>query len=315
MKQLSLAETEFLSKSGKATRKAKFLAEMNAAVPWSGLEGLIEAPAGCGRLSAPQPVVSRIRFVQHLFGNSCTGVEDAQDDIPPLRQFAGLDSFGGSASGETRILTFRHFLAANHLAAVLRANAVTALSEKGSFQRHGAKAETALTVASILSQNRDSKSEAAMHSAKEGNRWHFGMKAHIGVVAESGLLGAVIGTAATVSDVTQANALLHNEESAPFGGARGNQCAKKRLETTDTARWSLFTRRRMRRLVDNGQKSMALIGYLELLKASIRAKVVYQFRVIRRQFSFEKLLCCGLAKNAAALMPAFLLSNVRTHSV
>jgi hypothetical protein len=36
MKQLSLAETGFLPKAGKQTRKAVFLAEMETVVPWSG---------------------------------------------------------------------------------------------------------------------------------------------------------------------------------------------------------------------------------------------------------------------------------------
>jgi IS5 family transposase len=48
-----------------------------------------------------------------------------------------------------------------------------------------------------------------MHQAKKGNHWHFGLKAHIGADAESGLVHTVIGTAAYVNDVTQAGALLH----------------------------------------------------------------------------------------------------------
>ena len=41
MKQLSLAETGYLPKAGKQTRKAIFLAEMETVVPWSRLEALI----------------------------------------------------------------------------------------------------------------------------------------------------------------------------------------------------------------------------------------------------------------------------------
>ena len=43
-----------------------------------------------------------------------------------------------------------------------------------------------------------------MHQTKKGQQWHFGMKAHIGVDADSGLVHTVIGTAANVNDVTQA---------------------------------------------------------------------------------------------------------------
>ena len=53
------------------------------------------------------------------------------------------------------------------------------------------------------------------------------MKAHIGVDADSGLVHTVIGTAANVHDVTQANALLHGQESSAHGDA-GYQGANKR---------------------------------------------------------------------------------------
>lgn len=48
-----------------------------------------------------------------------------------------------------------------------------------------------------------------MHQTKKGIQWHFGMKAHIGVDAESGLVQTVFGTAANVNDATQGHALLH----------------------------------------------------------------------------------------------------------
>jgi IS5 family transposase len=56
-----------------------------------------------------------------------------------------------------------------------------------------------------------------MHQSKKGKQWYFGMKAHIGVDAQSGLVHTVIGTASNVSDVTQAQALLHGDETDVFG--------------------------------------------------------------------------------------------------
>jgi len=54
------------------------------------------------------------------------------------------------------------------------------------------------------------------------------MKAHVGVDAESGLVHTVVGTAANVSDVTQAHALLHGEETDVFAdaGYRGVDIAR-----------------------------------------------------------------------------------------
>ena len=65
-----------------------------------------------------------------------------------------------------------------------------------------------------------------------------------------------------------------------------------------------------RRALDKSQKSTTLIEQLEHLKASIRAKVEHPFRVIKRQFGFTKVRYRGLAKNTAALMTLFALSNL-----
>jgi IS5 family transposase len=54
-----------------------------------------------------------------------------------------------------------------------------------------------------------------------------GMKAHIGVDAEFGLVHTVVGTAANVSDVTQAGALLHGDETTAFGDAGYRGVAKR----------------------------------------------------------------------------------------
>ena len=51
-----------------------------------------------------------------------------------------------------------------------------------------------------------------MHSAKKGNQWHFGLKAHIGVDAREGHVHSVATSAAHVSDVHMLPELLHGEE-------------------------------------------------------------------------------------------------------
>jgi IS5 family transposase len=86
-----------------------------------------------------------------------------------------------------------------------------------------------------------------MHQSKKGNEWHFGMKAHIGVDAASGLVHTVVGTAGNVSDVAQAHALLHGDETAALGEA-GYQGVEKRPENVGKAvTWheAMLVRRRM----------------------------------------------------------------------
>jgi IS5 family transposase len=63
---------------------------------------------------------------------------------------------------------------------------------------------------------------------KKGNEWYFGMKAHIGMNADSGLVHTVRGMAGKVSDVVQANSLLHRQETDAFGDAGYQVCTNAR---------------------------------------------------------------------------------------
>ena len=133
MKQLSLAETGFLPKAGKQTRKAVFLAEMETVVPWSRLESLIEPfypKKGNGRPPMPLGTMLRIHFLQQWFGYSDPAMEEALHDVPLLRQFAGLDAFEDVMPDGSTILRFRHLLEKHGLAVAIFAEVNAVLSEK-----------------------------------------------------------------------------------------------------------------------------------------------------------------------------------------
>ncbi|PPS24126.1 IS5 family transposase, partial [Pseudomonas amygdali pv. morsprunorum] len=51
------------------------------------------------------------------------------------------------------------------------------------------------------------------------------------------------------------------------------------------------------------------IRKIEKAKAQVRAKVEHPFRVIKRQFGYEKVRFRGLAKNTAQMVTLFALSN------
>ena len=55
-----------------------------------------------------------------------------------------------------------------------------------------------------------------MHQTQKGNQWHFGMKAHMNVNADSGLVQKVLGTAANAHDIAQASELLRRGETDVF---------------------------------------------------------------------------------------------------
>ncbi len=138
---------------------------------------------------------------------------------------------------------------------------------------------------------------------------HFGMKAHIGTDAESGLVHTVRGTAGNVNDVVEANSLLHGEEAEAWGDA-GYRGAGKRPDAKPGVRWNIAMRPGERKQLDLDRPIDRLTDGLERIKASIRAKVEHPFRIVKRQFGHVKVRYRGLAKNTAQLHTLFALANL-----
>jgi IS5 family transposase len=176
----------------------------------------------------------------------------------------------------------------------------------------GTVVDATLVAAPSSTKNKTGERDPEMHQTKKGNQWHFGMKSHIGVDAESGLVHTVIGTAANVADVTQAAGLLHGAESDVFADA-GYQGVDKRDEVKDLEvkpNWHVAMRPGKRRALDNSRESHRLTEQVEQLKASVRAKVEHPFRVVKQQFGYAKVRYRGLAKNTARLTMLFAMSNL-----
>ena len=310
MKQISLATTGFELVT-KRTRKREFLDEMNLVVPWSELVGLIQPHAPAGKTGRPPFAVLtmlRIHFMQQWFGLSDPAMEEALHDVPLYREFAGLDAGATRMPDESTILRFRHLLEEHDLSLQLLATINATLATKGLMLKAGTVVDATLIAAPSSTKNSTGERDPEMHQTKKGNQWHFGMKAHIGVDAQSGLVHTVIGTAANVNDVTQGHGLLHGNETDVFADA-GYQGAMKRPEATGVD-WHVAMRPGKRRALDRSRGSHQLIEQLEQIKASIRAKVEHPFRVIKRQFGFMKVRYRGLAKNTAQLVTLFALSNL-----
>ena len=310
MKQISLAATGFEIVT-KRTRKREFLDEMNQVVPWAELIALIEPHAPAGKTGRPPFAVAtmlRIHFMQQWFGLSDPAMEEALHDVPLYREFAGLDAGVTRMPDETTILRFRHLLEANNLSIQLMAAINATLATKGLLLKSGTVVDATLIAAPPSTKNRTGERDPEMHQTQKGNQWHFGMKAHIGVDADSGLVHTVVGTAANVNDVTQGHGWLHGEETDVFADA-GYQGAMKRPEATGVA-WHVAMRPGKRRVLDKSRGSHQFVEQLEKIKAGIRAKVEHPFRVIKCQFGFVKVRYRGLAKNTAQLVTLFALSNL-----
>jgi len=301
-----------LELSKRKTRKRVFLDDMERVVPWSELLAVIAPHAPVAKTGRPPfalEILLRIHFMQQWFGLSDMAMEEALFDVALYREFAGLGRMS-RIPDRVSILRFRHLLEKHELSQKMLEAVNATLAAKGLMLKEGTAVDATLIAAPSSTKNKDGKRDPEMHQAKKGNQWHFGMKAHIGVDAESGLVHTVVGTAANVSDVTQAHALVHGQESDVFADA-GYQGVDKRDDAKDIqAEWHVAMRPGKRRALDKTRASHQLIEQLEKLKASIRAKVEHPFRVVKRQFGHVKVRYRGLAKNTAQLVTLFALSNL-----
>ncbi|WP_298702900.1 IS5 family transposase, partial [uncultured Brevundimonas sp.] len=149
-----------------------------------------------------------------------------------------------------------------------------------------------------------------MHQTKKGNQWHFGMKAHIGVDAESGLVHTVVGTAANVADVAQTAEVLHGEEKVVYLDA-GYTGVEKREELKDRdIDWQVATKRSKLKAIPKESPLGTLLRRLESVKASIRSKVEHPFHIVKNLFGHRKVRYRGLKKNTAQLHILFALANL-----
>ena len=307
MKQSDLG----LNLTTKRTRKREFLDEMERVVPWADLVALIAPYAPEGKRGRPPFAVEamlRIHFMQQWFTLSDPAMEEALHDIALFREFAGL-SWDSALPDETTILRFRRLLEQHKLGPQILQAVNELLQAKGLLLRAGTVVDATLIAAPSSTKNASGERDPQMKQSKKGNQWYFGMKAHIGVDADSGLVHTVRGTAGSVGDVVEANTLLHGEETEAWGDA-GYQGASKRPDARDGVSWHIAMRPGKRKLLDKARLVDDLTDQLERIKASIRAKVEHPFRVIKRQFGHVKVRYKGLVKNTAQLHTLFALSNL-----
>jgi IS5 family transposase len=310
--QSSFSELEYAAKK-RQTKRDRFLAEIEAVTPWISLTKVIAphypSSGGPGRPPVGLERILRMYVAQQCFGLSDEATEDAVYDSQAIRRFVGVDLNREAAPDATTLLKFRHLLEAHQLTASIFSAINAHLAEKGLFLREGTIVDATLIAAPPSTKNKEGKRDAEMHQSKKGNQWYFGMKAHIGVDAQSGLVHTLVGTAANVHDVTQAQALLHGDETDVFGDA-GYQGVEKREENLELpVTWHVAMRPSKRKALPKTAVG-ELMEKLEHAKASIRAKVEHPFHVVKNLFKHRKARYKGLAKNTAQLFSLFGFANL-----
>jgi len=308
MDQLSFASLDFAAKK-KRTKRDVFLAEMAAVVPWSTLESVVEphyprvGPQG-GRRPFPLAVMMRIYCLQQWYSLSDPGAEEALYDIQSMRSFCGLELGRDAIPDETTILNFRHLLEAHDLTKAVFAAVAEHLEARGALLRGGTIVDATLIAASPSTKNKGGKRDPAMRSSKKGNQWYFGMKAHVGVDAKSGLVHTVGVTTGSVHDARVMARLIREDDRAVYGDKGYASDAKKRAAADAGVLWAVKEKAKPGRKLSKRQQAR------NRRFGKVRAKVEHVFRVMKCQFGYRKVRYRGIAKNGAQVFSLLALANL-----
>jgi len=311
--QTSFAQAEFAGKK-KVTRREKFLARMEAVLPWARLLAVIEPHYPKGERGRP-PIglerMLRVYFLQQWYGLADEALEDALYDSQALRSFARLDLSAEGVPDATTLLKFRRLLETHDLCQGLFAAINADLTAQGLLLREGSLVDATLIAAPSSTKNEAKQRDPEMHQTKKGNQWYFGMKAHIGADRDSKLVHTVVVTAANVADITKTVELLHGEEQQVHADA-GYTGVEKRPEIVALERkidWQIAGKCGLIKAMAEGAEKQARKA-VEKAKAAVRAFVEHPFHIVKNLFRHRKVRYRGLAKNGHQLFTLFGLANV-----
>lgn len=303
------AQASFLSIAhNKKLRKEKFLDEMDRVIPWKRLLLVIEPfyeHKHTGRPRKELKMMLKIYFLQQWFDLSDPEAEQEIYDRNSFQKFLDIDLLSDSVPDETTILHFRHLLEEHKLQEEFLDIVNDLLEEKGFLMRKGTIVDATLIAAPSSTKNTDKKRDPEMHSTKKGNQWYFGMKGHIGVDVDSGIVHSVEGTSANVHDRNKLHDLLHGEEQAIFGDSGyASDADKEACRNYGIVHWQVNDKGKRGQPLSSTQKKK------NRKKSSVRAKVEHPFRIIKDQWGHKKVRYRGIEKNTLQLHTLFALSNL-----
>lgn len=298
------------------TKKAKFLAEMEKAVPWKQIIKKIKpyyfksnAIKG-GRPQYPIEIILRIYFLQNWYNLSDPAAEEFLYDIPEARNFCQTNL--ANIPDETTIMNFRHLVEKYNLSEKIFKEVNKYLVKNGIVVSKGTIVDATIINAPKSIRNKDKKRDPKMSSTRKNNNYHFGAKIHIGTDSKTNVIHSARFTTAKNADVNEMYNLMHGDEEALIADAgysgdkhrkrlRASGIApmivhKKRPSHTKTKRVGLSSTQKK-----NNSKS-----------SRTRSKVEHIFRVIKCQFGYVKTRYKGLYKNEVQMFSLLALTNIYT---
>ena len=305
MKQTTFASLAWQGK-GKVTRRERFLAEMDAVMPWGRLQALIEPhypKAGAGRQPHPLPRMLRVYCMQQWFNLSDPAMEDALYDSESMRRFAGLELSEDAVPDESTILRFRHLLERHRLTEAMFAEINALLASRGLLLKSGTIVDATIIAAPSSTKNAEGERDPEMHQTRKGKDWHFGMKVHVGTDLR-GVVHTLATGPANEGDITRLPELLHGQEKALYGDqAYWSEEHRQQCEQAGI-RYRVNRRARPGRPLSERQR------WINRTRSRRRARGEHAFGVVKRLWGFAKVRYRGLYKNTVRVFALFALANL-----
>lgn len=306
IKQQTFASAAW-NRKGKVTRRERFLAEMDAVIPWSLLVGLIEPyypNSGKGRPPHELERMLRIYFLQQWFNLSDPQAEDAIYDSESMRRFARVELGDDKIPDESTILRFRHLLEQHRLTEAIFEAVKDLLADRQLMLRAGTIVDATIIAAPSSTKNAKGTRDPEMRQTRKGKNWHFGMKLHIGT-DRRGIVHSLTATHAAESDIGQLSHLLHGGESALYGDQAYWKEADRQAFEEQGVRY------RVNRRAPGGNRNLSeRWRQINRARSRTRACCEHPFRVVKQLWGFSKTRYRGLQKNLARAQTMFALANL-----
>ena len=232
--------------------------------------------------------------------------EDALSDVPAFRDFCRIDLGRERVPDATTLLHFRHLLEQHQMGAALFAKVGELLLAHGMKLSGGTIVDATLIAAAPSTKNEQQSRDPEMHQSKKGKQWHFGMKVHIGVDSQSGLIHSASVTTGNVHDSQELPNLLHGEERRLYGDSayRGKKQRQRLKQIAPRARDFTNKRGHKHRPLSEADKQT------NRRKSAVRSIVEHPFLTLKRLWGFAKVRYRGLAKNANRAYAMLALINL-----
>lgn len=310
MKQLSFASLEHQNKKV-TTKREKFLNEMEQVIPWSLLLKLIKPhyPKGThGRSVKPLATMLRIYFLQQWYALSDPAAEESLYDMFSMRTFAQTDL--SNIPDETTILNFRHLIEKHKLSEQMLTSINAYLVTKNIKVSKGTMVDATIIHAPSSTKNKNQQRDPAMKSTRKNNQYFFGMKVHIGTDINTNVIHSAEVTGANVADVNKLHDLMREDDEVIVADA-GYTGDKHRKAFREKGIKDLINHKRLPSHTKTKRKNLSATQKKNNHKiAKIRARVEHCFRIVKRQFGYQKVRYRGLEKNRVQVFALLGLANL-----